>query len=393
MNSSIAPSSTAPVLPTSTPVRWSLTIWYGCRTYERIWLPQAISFLSLLNFSSSSFFLRCSSSNSRARNIFIAIARFLCCERSFWQVTTILVGICVKRTAESVLLTCWPPAPDARNVSIRKSAGLISISMLSSAPGKTKTDANDVCRRAFESYGEIRTSRCIPASARRYPYAKSPSTVTVALLIPAPSPGCKSAISVLKPRRSAHRKYRRSSISAQSCASCPPAPGCIERIAPRRSYSPLSISRSSWRSSSARDASSADAVSRAASESSPLSSSARLARFPAGPRSRAERIVRRVGSGGRSVRGRQRRLPSFSARSSNSESCCLMSLSIGSHTSRRHQPATRVLCHEAARRLMGSAVCLDSSRSHRLDFERGRARPLPRHDQSDHRQHEAGLRE
>src|SRR5208282_3505303 len=35
----------------------------------------------------------------------------------------------------------------------------------------------------------------------------------------------------------------------------PPAPGCIETIAPRRSYSPPSISRSSWRSSSARDAS------------------------------------------------------------------------------------------------------------------------------------------
>ena len=34
-------------------------------------------------------------------------------------------GRCVMRTAESVLLTCWPPAPDARNVSMRMSAGLI----------------------------------------------------------------------------------------------------------------------------------------------------------------------------------------------------------------------------------------------------------------------------
>ena len=33
------------------------------------------------------------------------------------------------RIAESVLLTCWPPAPQARKVSTRRSAGLISISM------------------------------------------------------------------------------------------------------------------------------------------------------------------------------------------------------------------------------------------------------------------------
>ena len=31
------------------------------------------------------------------------------------------------RIAESVLLTCWPPAPEDRNVSTRRSAGLISI--------------------------------------------------------------------------------------------------------------------------------------------------------------------------------------------------------------------------------------------------------------------------
>ena len=42
------------------------------------------------------------------------VARFLCCERSLWHCTTMLVGRCVMRTALSVLLTCWPPAPDAR---------------------------------------------------------------------------------------------------------------------------------------------------------------------------------------------------------------------------------------------------------------------------------------
>jgi len=35
-----------------------------------------------------------------------AFALFLCCERSSWHSTTIPVGICVIRTAESVVLTC-----------------------------------------------------------------------------------------------------------------------------------------------------------------------------------------------------------------------------------------------------------------------------------------------
>ena len=33
------------------------------------------------------------------------------------------VGMCVMRTAESVVFTCWPPAPLARMVSIRISSG------------------------------------------------------------------------------------------------------------------------------------------------------------------------------------------------------------------------------------------------------------------------------
>ena len=44
----------------------------------------------------------------------MARARFWCWLRSFWQLTTMPVGRCVMRTAESVLLTCWPPAPEER---------------------------------------------------------------------------------------------------------------------------------------------------------------------------------------------------------------------------------------------------------------------------------------
>ena len=34
--------------------------------------------------------------------------------RPVWQATTMLVGMWVMRTADSVLLTCWPPAPEER---------------------------------------------------------------------------------------------------------------------------------------------------------------------------------------------------------------------------------------------------------------------------------------
>ena len=44
----------------------------------------------------------------------IAVSRLADCERSFWHCTTIPLGRWVMRTAESVLLTCWPPAPEAR---------------------------------------------------------------------------------------------------------------------------------------------------------------------------------------------------------------------------------------------------------------------------------------
>ena len=47
-------------------------------------------------------------------SIAIAVSLFADCERSFWHCTTVPVGLWVIRTAESVLFTCWPPAPEAR---------------------------------------------------------------------------------------------------------------------------------------------------------------------------------------------------------------------------------------------------------------------------------------
>src|SRR3546814_5364591 len=70
----------------------------------------------------------------------------------------------VMRTADSVLLTCWPPAPEDRYTSVRRSAGLMSISMLSSTSGDTNTEVKLVWRRLSESNGDLRTSRCTPIS-------------------------------------------------------------------------------------------------------------------------------------------------------------------------------------------------------------------------------------
>ena len=44
----------------------------------------------------------------------MAVERFLCWLRSFWQAATMPLGRWVMRTADSVLLTCCPPAPEER---------------------------------------------------------------------------------------------------------------------------------------------------------------------------------------------------------------------------------------------------------------------------------------
>ena len=100
---------------------------------------------------------------SRERSTVIALMRFCSWLRSFWQVTTMPVGMWVMRTAESVLLTCWPPAPEARMVSMRMSSGRMSMST-SSASGSTATVAADVWMRPLASVAGMRCTRCTPLS-------------------------------------------------------------------------------------------------------------------------------------------------------------------------------------------------------------------------------------
>src|SRR5262245_61715667 len=109
-NGSRSPSSTAVVLPISTLVRRSLMRDWSS-TYERIWLPQLTSDLESSSTLAAALRLFTSSSYSFAFSCFHALSRFLCWLRSFWHATTMPVGTCVRRTADSVLLTCWPPAP------------------------------------------------------------------------------------------------------------------------------------------------------------------------------------------------------------------------------------------------------------------------------------------
>ena len=75
-------------------------------------MPHEMSFFGPFSFSSSCSRFSSSSWYSRALRTFIADARFLICERSFWQVTMIPVGSWTTRTAEYVVLTPWPPGPD-----------------------------------------------------------------------------------------------------------------------------------------------------------------------------------------------------------------------------------------------------------------------------------------
>src|SRR6266571_5181429 len=135
MNGSRSPSITFWTSATFSSVRWSFTMVYGWNTSERIWLPHEMSVFCL----STSAFLASRSATARsyrrALSILSAVALFLNWLRSCWQDTTMFVGRWVMRTAEDVLLTCCPPLPDARNVSMRKSSGLISISMSSSTTG------------------------------------------------------------------------------------------------------------------------------------------------------------------------------------------------------------------------------------------------------------------
>ena len=67
------------------------------------------------------------------------------------------------RTAESVVLTLCPPGPPERMTSMRRSFGLMSISV-SSTSGSTATVTAEVWIRPAASVAGTRCTRCTPLS-------------------------------------------------------------------------------------------------------------------------------------------------------------------------------------------------------------------------------------
>ena len=68
------------------------------------------------------------------------------------------------RIAESVLFTCCPPAPEARKVSMRRSAGLTTMASISSSSGRIATVQAEVWMRPCASVAGTRCTRCVPDS-------------------------------------------------------------------------------------------------------------------------------------------------------------------------------------------------------------------------------------
>src|SRR5665648_1005905 len=84
-----------------------------------------------------------------------AAARFWIWLFSFCMDTTMPVGMWVRRTAESVVLTDCPPGPDDRKTSTLISFSGMSMWSVPSIRGTTSTAANDVWRRPWLSNGEM----------------------------------------------------------------------------------------------------------------------------------------------------------------------------------------------------------------------------------------------
>ena len=105
----------------------------------------------------------------------IACSRFCSWLFSFWQLTTMPVGRWVIRTAESVVFTLWPPGPEERNTSIRRSFSSIATSTCS-ASGITSTPAAEVWMRPCDSVTGTRWTRCTPPSNLSRAYGASPGS-------------------------------------------------------------------------------------------------------------------------------------------------------------------------------------------------------------------------
>ena len=162
----------------------------------------------LLASASASCCLASSISYRRERSTFNALSLFLSCDFSSWQEITIPVGICVRRTAESVVLTHCPPFPDARNTSNLQSF-ISRWKSISSASGIIATVQVDVWIRPPDSVSGTRCTRCTPLSYFRREYAPCPWIINVTSLNPPIPFSFRLIISVFHLRDSAYFTYIR----------------------------------------------------------------------------------------------------------------------------------------------------------------------------------------
>src|ERR1700740_414641 len=144
-------------------MRWSVSRFCG-ELYVRIFSLRSPDFtMALRSLARASCCFSISISYRRARSTRMPFSRFLICDFSSWQLTTVLVGMCVMRTAEYVVFTDCPPGPEEQNVSMRRSLASILIST-SSASGSTATVTAEVCTRPCCSVAGTRCTRCTPLS-------------------------------------------------------------------------------------------------------------------------------------------------------------------------------------------------------------------------------------
>src|SRR5690606_23116294 len=111
ISSSRSPFSTSCSRCSVSPIRWSVTRPCG-KLYVRIFADRSpVPTCVLRAFARSASCSAIFASSSRLRSTFSALTLFLSCDFSPWQVTTTPAAMCVIRTADSVVLTDWPPGP------------------------------------------------------------------------------------------------------------------------------------------------------------------------------------------------------------------------------------------------------------------------------------------
>jgi hypothetical protein len=158
------------------------------------------------------------------RSIFIARSRLACWNARSGRPPRCRSGTWVMRTADSVLLTCWPPAPE------RGTRRCLQV-------GRVDLDLDVVVDFGrHEHRGEtgvaavVRIERRLAHQPMHAGFGLQPAVGVVALDAEggALDAGHFAAADFQQlgfpAARSAQRRYMRSSISAQSCASVPPAP-------------------------------------------------------------------------------------------------------------------------------------------------------------------------